>query len=208
MAWLSDVELDTLFKGMQRVQNKHQLRCALHDCDCDALKFASLFQRIVPACMSMLPDFGGVFPSNQLPAHRMEPVCYIFNSDPSYKSGEHWLAYYQKDGDCDFFDSYGLPIENYPPIFSWLTRAPFNVNRLTRRIQGPSALCGAYCYYFLKERPWHASMETLLFENPTFPFQSIGTHDKMNDEQLKTYLGLNDAYVFTYLYDHVKEMIK
>ena len=208
MAWLSDVELTALFKGMQRVKDKHRLRCAFDDCACDVFKFASTFQQL-PTCMTiLLPDFGGVFPSNELPKHCTEPVSYIFNSDPSNKPGEHWMAYYQQNNQCDFFDSYGQPLETYPSIYSWLKDSPFKVNRLTRRIQGPSAVCGAYCFYFLKERPWHTSMETLLFENPTFPFQSIGTFDNMNDEQLKTYLGLNDAYVFAYLYQHVQDMIK
>ena len=102
---------------MQRVKHKHM--CALKDGD--ASSFATAFQQMIPTCMSvLLPDFGGVYPSNQLPPHQTEPICYIFNSDPAHQPGEHWMAYFQRDKTCDFFDSYGLPLEHYPPIYSWL----------------------------------------------------------------------------------------
>ena len=208
MAWLSDSELHMLFNGMQHVKNKHVLRCAFNDCGRDSMKFASSFDCLIPTCMSvLLPTFGGVFPSDQLPQHQTQPVTYIFNSDPSHQPGEHWMAYSQEDGCCDFYDSYGMPPDRYPAIHSWLTQAPFKVNHMTRRIQGPSAVCGAYCFYFLKERPWHSSMEYLIFQNPTFPFQSIAWNDQMSDLQLKTYLGLNDAYVFAYLYEYVQQIL-
>jgi hypothetical protein len=37
----------------------------------------------------------------------------IFNTDPHYKSGQHWIAMYTdlNKGNCYFFDSYGLPPE-------------------------------------------------------------------------------------------------
>ena len=38
------------------------------------------------------------------------PFAYIFNLDPSYKPGVHWVAVYiDKEGRPEYFDSFGRP---------------------------------------------------------------------------------------------------
>ena len=53
--------------------------------------------------------FLGVFPRDQLPRKPRYPSCFIINTDRSTSPGQHWLAfYYDMNGKCEFFDSFGL----------------------------------------------------------------------------------------------------
>lgn len=95
--------------------------------------------------------FLGVFPRDELPEIKTYPSCFIINTDPKSKPGEHWLAFYiDKNGICDFFDSYGnapvrFGLEDYLSKFkSW------NFSR--QKIQGDSLNCGIYCILFLLYR--------------------------------------------------------
>ena len=55
--------------------------------------------------------FIGVYAADQLPhfIHTF-PAAIIINTDPSHKSGEHWVAIYiANTGHGEYMDSYGLP---------------------------------------------------------------------------------------------------
>ena len=53
--------------------------------------------------------FIGIFSRDLIPLKFKYPACFIMNTQSSKKPGEHWLAfYYDKNGVCEFFDSYGL----------------------------------------------------------------------------------------------------
>ena len=93
--------------------------------------------------------FIGVYARNELPLKIKYPCCFILNTHPRNKPGEHWLAFYfSKNKECYFFDSYGLSpkfynLENYI-IFS---SSSYTFNK--KRIQGYSSYCGFYCLLFL-----------------------------------------------------------
>src|SRR5437868_5998484 len=90
----------------------------------------------------------GVFASDQLPKNISYPAAFIFNTDPSYMPGMHWVAvYFDKSGKCSYFDSYGLqPFVN--SIETFLTKSDYQFNKL--QIQGnDSNVCGHYCILFL-----------------------------------------------------------
>jgi hypothetical protein len=57
--------------------------------------------------------FCGVFACNHLPRIvKVVPASFIVNTDPSYKSGAHWLAvYFDENRTVEFFDSYGQPLD-------------------------------------------------------------------------------------------------
>lgn len=184
------------------------LNLKLHEEACEPLYRCCCIRKFLTFETLPIP-FGGVFPSDRLPPHQTEDVCYIFNSDPSTKPGEHWLAYYQLNGRAEFFDSFGRSATDYPAIGQWLLQGPFQpVQQLTIRLQGPSLLCGPYCLFFLAERALYPSMDALL-NSPYHPFRvlSRGKDVGMTDEQLKCYLGLNDAYIFSYLADRVNRFV-
>lgn len=90
-------------------------------------------------------DFLGVFPSDQLPKIQTRPCCFIANTDPSTKPGQHWIAMYFGRYN-EYFDSYALePQEDFrvykPEIVSNHCLQSFD-----------SAVCGEYCIYFLYKR--------------------------------------------------------
>lgn len=93
--------------------------------------------------------FLGVFPRDRLPSISQYPSCFIFNNEPSFMDGEHWLAcYVNKNNQAIFFDSYG----NSPSFFR--LEDYFNKNfKLfhfsSRRLQGNSSFSGYYCVLFL-----------------------------------------------------------
>ena len=72
-------------------------------------------------------DFYGVLARDQLPEYIPYPKHFIINTEESSEPGEHWLAlYYDKNGICNFFDSYGnspkfFGLEDYIlKIFTWI----------------------------------------------------------------------------------------
>ena len=77
------------------------------------------------------------------------PTCFVLNTHPRDKEGEHWLAlYFNKDKKCFFFDSYG----NHPSFFGLSTYIKDNSLHFSynnRRLQGESRFCGIYCCLFL-----------------------------------------------------------
>ena len=56
-------------------------------------------------------DFKNVLPYDCLPPRPQYPSSYVIYTDPAGEKGEHWLAlYYDKNGECTFFDSFGKNI--------------------------------------------------------------------------------------------------
>lgn len=97
--------------------------------------------------------FKGVFPCDKLPQQVKKPACIIANTDPSYKSGTHWVAFYfPRKGPAEFYDSFG----NYPfNIFfqAFLLRNAKSFINNRKRLQSPfSSTCGHYCCVYLYSR--------------------------------------------------------
>jgi hypothetical protein len=78
----------------------------------------------------------------------------VYNLDPHYKSGSHWVAnYIDIPGHrCYYFDSYGMaPPKQIASFMRWLTtqdpkmRLEYN----SRRLQFSNTECGVYSIYFI-----------------------------------------------------------
>lgn len=78
----------------------------------------------------------------------------VYNLDPHYKGGSHWVANYidipRKQ--CNYFDSYGMkPPKQINKFMQWLTlqepRMQLGMNG--RQFQRQDTECGIYCLYFL-----------------------------------------------------------
>ena len=90
--------------------------------------------------------FKGVFPRDKamkIPKNKIFSV--IFNTDPSGKPGEHWVAFHITRNTVFYFDSYGLP----PKGFAKILRSRPKVKYFARRLQGNGKECGHYCLFFL-----------------------------------------------------------
>jgi hypothetical protein len=81
-------------------------------------------------------------------------VGIVYNLDPHYKSGSHWVANYIDipKHRCYYFDSYGMS----PPIqvsrfMQWLTTQDPKMKLFygSRRLQFNNTECGIYCIYFI-----------------------------------------------------------
>jgi len=63
--------------------------------------------------------FLGVFAADKIPdcaaSTRATSSCFIANTDPAHKAGQHWVAFYMPPSPArlEFFDSYGLTPADY-----------------------------------------------------------------------------------------------
>ncbi len=123
--------------------------------------------------------FLGVFPQDRLPSTFKYPSCFIFNNEPSFMSGEHWLACYVfKNNQAIFFDSYG----NSPNFFrldNYFNKNFELIHYSNKRLQGNSSYCGYYCVLFLL----YAS------RNMLHQFFNEFNNIKTNDSKLKHLLN-------------------
>ncbi len=107
--------------------------------------------------------FKHVLPRDMLPPSVNYPSAYVVNTQGKKHPGEHWLAYYyNEDGNCDFFDSFG-----FSPILYGLTdfldktsiKWKYNENQIQSLT---SEFCGYYCVYFILLRSRNIPLETIL----------------------------------------------
>lgn len=82
----------------------------------------------------------------------------VFNLDPHYKDGQHWIALYCdiKKSEIYYFDSYGLEPTNeikilinrfYDELYKINNKCIIEINN--KRHQFKNSECGVYCLYFL-----------------------------------------------------------
>lgn len=118
--------------------------------------------------------FTGVYPVDMLPTHVKPPIFLIWNKDPSYLPGSHWLALHVPvEGPIEYFDSLNLKTSKY--IIQYATIFNRNIVRNQHRIQDLfSDVCGQYCAMYILCRAKGILFTTFL---NTF---TMGEH-KMND---------------------------
>ncbi len=91
--------------------------------------------------------FAGVFAADRIELGDDYPSCFVVNTDPAHKPGQHWVACYAKSrSELEFFDSYGMPAYAYPHIRLPLRVSVFNGTSL-QAVR--SYACGHYCIYYL-----------------------------------------------------------
>ena len=202
MSWISNHSLNSILTGARQLH--HLQRC-----------FNANYNYCQDAgCLNMLlqrhSTWLGVYASDKLPqlSNNNSCVSLIVNSAPSSTKGEHWLAIRVQPDCVEFFDSYGHPPWKYPTIYEWIKG--LNKARtfsLKQRIQGEKAYCGAYCFYFLSERPFSSSLFATLFENPRYIFTSLDADTHHTSALIKQYLSLNDSVVFDYLHRYTQDLL-
>jgi hypothetical protein len=89
-------------------------------------------------------------------ANKKDMLGVIYNLDPHYKSGSHWVSTFVdlKKNRCMYFDSYGMKPPKQIHIFmSWVQKQdPSKAMKLmysSRRIQYKNTECGVFCLYFI-----------------------------------------------------------
>lgn len=78
----------------------------------------------------------------------------VYNLDPHYKSGSHWVANFinTEKKTCYYFDSYGMkPPKEVYRFMQWLSiqEPKIQLGWNGRRFQRLNSECGMYCLYFI-----------------------------------------------------------
>ena len=87
-------------------------------------------------------------------ANGTKSIGIVYNLDPHYKSGSHWVANYidLAGHTCYYFDSYGMkPPPQIETFMKWLvTQDPqMKLQSNARRLQYSNTECGMYCIYMI-----------------------------------------------------------
>ena len=121
-------------------------------------------ERVMRADPHTSPIFEGVFAADTLPRFLSKrPALLIFNVDRITQKGSHWqAAHIDKDGNGQFFDSYGMsPFVPAHKRFmdrvckTW-THNPIQLQALD------SAVCGHYCLLYLIFKAHGYSLEQMI----------------------------------------------
>ena len=80
--------------------------------------------------------------------HNHMQALFIYNLEPSYMSGSHWVATYVKNGIINYFDSFGMP--PFQEIVNHAKRTNMTLLHQSDQIQNLlTTTCGYFCLYFL-----------------------------------------------------------
>ena len=82
--------------------------------------------------------------------HNHKLGLFIYNLEPSYMSGSHWVATYVKDNVINYFDSFGMA--PFQEILNHAKERNLTLLHQDQQIQNLyTTTCGFYCLYFLNE---------------------------------------------------------
>ena len=100
--------------------------------------------------------------------HNHMQTLFIYNLEPSYMSGSHWVATYVKNGIINYFDSFGMP--PFQEIVNHAKRKNMTLVHQSDQIQNlMTTTCGYFCLYFLNEmskgRSYYDSMKVFNIHN-------------------------------------------
>ena len=60
-------------------------------------------------CKYLKIPIKSVLSRDQKVPHNHKQTLFIYNLEPSYTKGSHWIATYAKDNVINYFDSFGMP---------------------------------------------------------------------------------------------------
>ena len=82
--------------------------------------------------------------------HTHSQALFIYNREPSYMNGSHWVATYVKNNVINYFDSFGMP--PFQEIVNHSKRKNLTLLHQNNQIQNiNTTTCGYFCLYFLNE---------------------------------------------------------
>ena len=106
--------------------------------------------------------------------HNHVQALFIYNLEPSYMSGSHWVATYVKNGIINYFDSFGMP--PFQEIVNHAKKKNMTLLHQSDQIQNLlTTTCGYFCLYFLNEMNKGRTYYDLL--------KVFNTHNTMRNEK-------------------------
>ena len=101
-------------------------------------------------CKYLNIPINDVLSRDQNVPHNHIQALFIYNLEPSYMSGSHWVATYVEDGVINYFDSFGLP--PFQEIVNHAKKKNLTLLHQNDQIQNiMTTTCGYFCLYFLNE---------------------------------------------------------
>ena len=92
------------------------------------------------------------------------PSAYVFNLDPSYKPGVHWVAVYiDRKGHTEYIDSFGRPLPPPREIkdFLYTCAESWNYNHVPVQ-ERYSMTCGQFVVFYIYQRCSGLTLESIL----------------------------------------------
>ena len=106
--------------------------------------------------------------------HNHMQALFIYNLEPSYMNGSHWVATFVKNGIVNYFDSFGTP--PFQKLVDHAKKKKFILLHQNNQIQNiNTTTCGYFCLYFLNEMNKGKSYYDLL--------KVFDIHDTMKNEK-------------------------
>ena len=122
------------------------------------LKIRPVFKKTIPMsnfallewCQYLNIPIKNVLSRDQTVPHNHKLALFIYNLEPSYMGGSHWIATYVRDNIINYFDSFGLlPFQE---LVDHAKRKNLTLLHQNQQLQNLySATCGYVCLYFLNE---------------------------------------------------------
>jgi len=85
-----------------------------------------------------------VLSRDQTVPHNQKQALFIYNLEPSYMSGSHWVTTYVKDNIINYFDSFGMP--PFQELINHAKRKNPTLLHQNNRIQNLyTTTCGCFC---------------------------------------------------------------
>ena len=125
-------------------------------------------------CQYLNIPINNVLSRDESSPHNHMQALFIYNLEPTYMSGSHWVATYVKNGIINYFDSFGMP--PFQEIVNHAKRKNMTLLHQSDQIQNLlTTTCGYFCLYFLNEMDKGRSYYDLL--------KVFNSHNTMENEK-------------------------
>ena len=101
-------------------------------------------------CKYLEISINNVLSRNVTVPHNHKLTIFIYNLEPHYMSGSHWVTTYVRDGVINYCDSFGMP--PFQEIVNRAKKKNLTLLHQNQQIQHlNTTTCGYFCLYFLNE---------------------------------------------------------
>ena len=131
-------------------------------------------------CKYLKIPIENVLSRDQTVPHQHKLALFIYNLEPHYMSGSHWVTTYVRNGTINYFDSFGMP--PFQELVNHAKEKNLTLLHQNKQIQNLyTTTCGYFCLYFLNEMHKGVDYFDLL---QVFSFDT-----KENEEFIENYFG-------------------
>ena len=131
-------------------------------------------------CKYLKIPIENVLSRDQTVPHQHKLALFIYNLEPHYMSGSHWVTTYVRNGTINYFDSSGMP--PFQELVNHAKEKNLTLLHQNKQIQNLyTTTCGYFCLYFLNEMHKGVDYFDLL---QVFSFDT-----KENEEFIENYFG-------------------